>query len=180
MPNLIDITETVTETAARMRVALREQFPGVKFSVRSSRFAGGTSIGVSWVNGPTEAAVRPLTQGFRNSAPDALTGDYLDFLDPTLYADREGNLTQIRSGATFVSESRGYSDEVLAAAGEEIAAAAGDGKPFDPKRMYRVAIYVPLDDEPHAQLEAYASEAAFEYGGLLVCELLAHRDLRAA
>lgn len=180
MTQLTNITatkqETVTQTAARLRVALREQFPGVNFSVRSSRFAGGTSIYVGWTDGPTEKAVRVLSQGFRNSAPDALTGDFLDFLEPTLYADREGNLEQISSGATFVSEHRSYSDEARAAAGQEIAAAEGDGKPFDAKRMYRVRIWT-IAGEP---AEAAADDCAFETGGLLVCELLAHRDLRAA
>lgn len=117
MSNLTDSTtqETVTETAARMRVALREQFPGVKFGVRSSRFAGGTSISVSWTDGPTETTVASLTRGFVNSAPD-ITGDFMDPIDATLYTDRAGNLTQISSGAMFVSESRHYSPAVQAAA----------------------------------------------------------------
>lgn len=48
---------STAETAKMVRVALREAFPGVKFSVRSSVYAGGSSINVSWVDGPNGAMV---------------------------------------------------------------------------------------------------------------------------
>lgn len=55
---------TVAETAKVVRVALKREFPGVKFSVRSDRYSGGASIDVRWTDGPTSSAV------------DAVVGDY--------------------------------------------------------------------------------------------------------
>ena len=39
------------ETAKLVRTALKKNFPGVKFSVRSSVYSGGASIDVSWMLG---------------------------------------------------------------------------------------------------------------------------------
>jgi hypothetical protein len=52
------------ETAKFVRTALKKNFPGVKFSVRSSVYSGGASIDVSWVLGPTTKEV------------DAIAGQY--------------------------------------------------------------------------------------------------------
>lgn len=45
------------ETAKLVRVALAKNFPGVKFSVRSSVYSGGSSIDVRWYLGPTTKEV---------------------------------------------------------------------------------------------------------------------------
>ena len=45
------------ETAKYVRIALKNYFPGVKFSVRSNIYSGGASIDVSWVFGPTTKEV---------------------------------------------------------------------------------------------------------------------------
>lgn len=46
-----------TETAKLIRQTLKAKFTGTKFSVRSSAFSGGTSVDISWTDGPTEKAV---------------------------------------------------------------------------------------------------------------------------
>ena len=45
------------ETAKLIRKALKAKFPGVKFSVRSRKYAGGSSIDVVWTDGPAAKAV---------------------------------------------------------------------------------------------------------------------------
>ena len=52
------------ETAKLVRVALKEKFPGVKFSVRSSTYSGGASIRVGWVDGPTAKDVESVTRRY--------------------------------------------------------------------------------------------------------------------
>ncbi len=52
------------ETAKLVRTTLKKNFPGVKFSVRSSVYSGGASIDVSWILGPTTKEV------------DAVAGQY--------------------------------------------------------------------------------------------------------
>lgn len=44
---------TAAQVAAMIRADLKAAFPGQKFSVRSRRYAGGSSIDVSWTAGPT-------------------------------------------------------------------------------------------------------------------------------
>ena len=55
---------SVTETAKLVRAALKKQFPTIKFSVRSDRYAGGASIDVRWTDGPTTAQVDPIIKAY--------------------------------------------------------------------------------------------------------------------
>ncbi|HWN84098.1 MAG TPA: LPD29 domain-containing protein [Vicinamibacterales bacterium] len=58
-----------TAVAALIRADLKNDFPGVKFSVRSSRYSCGSSVRVEWTDGPVDDAVtkaigRYMAQGF--------------------------------------------------------------------------------------------------------------------
>lgn len=54
-------------TAKLIRAQLKAKFPGIKFGVRSSVYAGGASIDVVWTDGPTgkmvDAVVKPFEGG---------------------------------------------------------------------------------------------------------------------
>ena len=52
---------TAVETAKLIRAALKEAFPGVKFSVRTDV----TTIDVRWTNGPVGSAVDAVVNPFR-------------------------------------------------------------------------------------------------------------------
>ncbi len=54
-----------SETAVILRSALKEAFGSHKFSVRSRTYAGGASIDVDWINGPTVKMVEALTLRFQ-------------------------------------------------------------------------------------------------------------------
>ncbi len=58
------------ETAKLLRQALKREFPGHRFSVRSHAYAGGASIDVSWTDGPTEAEVNAIAQNFAGGGFD--------------------------------------------------------------------------------------------------------------
>ncbi|GAF85026.1 unnamed protein product [marine sediment metagenome] len=62
----------VTETAKLIRKALRESFPGVKFSVRSEKYAGGASINIGWTDGPTTPQVEHVAGAFEGSYFDGM------------------------------------------------------------------------------------------------------------
>jgi len=74
--------ETTTKLTARyidsadaaklMRKNLAREFPGVKFSVKISRYAGGSSIRVGWTDGPTEAMVQKITAPFSGKGFDGM------------------------------------------------------------------------------------------------------------
>ena len=62
---------TCAETAKIVRQALKESFPDVKFSVRSSTYAGGASMSVRWTDGPNTAQVSAVARKFESSYFDA-------------------------------------------------------------------------------------------------------------
>ena len=68
-PRYID----VVEVARLVRCSLKKNFPGVKFSVRSNRYAGGASIHVRWKAGPNQADVRSIVSQYQGARTD---GDY--------------------------------------------------------------------------------------------------------
>lgn len=63
------------ETAALLRQALKEAFPGVKFSVKSKTYSGGASISIRWTDGPNEAQVDTIAKRFKGAYFDS-TIDY--------------------------------------------------------------------------------------------------------
>jgi hypothetical protein len=72
------------DTAKLVRIKLKNTFSWVKFKVRISRYSGGSSIYVSWNDGPTEAMVQATCEEFR--------GDYFDgMIDYHGYVKREVN-----------------------------------------------------------------------------------------
>jgi len=58
------------ETAKLVRTVLKKNFPGVKFSVRSSVYSLGASIDVSWVLGPTTKEVDAVAGRYESASFD--------------------------------------------------------------------------------------------------------------
>lgn len=63
------------DTAKLIRQALKEAFPAIKFSVRSSVYSGGASIDVGYVDGPKIADVKAVAERFQGGYFDGMT-DY--------------------------------------------------------------------------------------------------------
>mgnify|MGYP006448000435 CR=1 FL=1 len=91
------------ETAKLVRRALRESFPGVRFSVRSDTYSGGASIHVTWTDGPTAARVEPVAKTFAGAGFDGQQ-DMKVFKRHTL--DGEA----VHFGADFITCRRDISD----------------------------------------------------------------------
>ena len=81
-----------TDTAKLVRKALKENFPGTKFSVRTTKYAGGASLDVNWTGGPTTPKVDAVVKGFEGTEPDA-SGD---FSDPVIH-EKDGQRIQYGS-----------------------------------------------------------------------------------
>lgn len=90
---------SVAETAKLVRAALKENFPGVKFSVRSDSYAGGASIDVYWTDGPTESAVVAIVNQFRGADFDGMT-------DSMHYRKNFLNGEEVHFGADFIPTNR--------------------------------------------------------------------------
>lgn len=119
---------STTETAKEIRTFLKGEYPGVKFSVRSSNYAGGSSIDVTWTDGPRASAVSANLERFEGATFDGMS-DMKEYKDPTLLANPDGSLETIRYGVDFVLTHRDISQGWR----EEIAALMSDiaGEPVD-------------------------------------------------
>lgn len=102
--------------AANLRQLLALKFPGVDFSVKSDSYAGGCSIRLRWVMGPTSAEVRAISGQFQEKQFDGSQ-------DLETYREDNRAFTQWMGGAGYVFENRdcnaecGHLRELLEQAG---------------------------------------------------------------
>lgn len=94
------------ETAKLVRAALKEAFPGVKFSVKSSTYAGGASINVAYTDGPSASQVEGITSAFQGSYFNGMT-DYKG----SNYNSLDGQ--PVRFGADFIFVNRKFTAPLL-------------------------------------------------------------------
>lgn len=94
------------ETAKLVRQALKECFPGVKFSVKSSVYSMGASISVRWQDGPNGAQVESVTSRFEGSYFDGMI-DYKG----SKYHKLDGE--EVRFGADSIRCSRDESNALI-------------------------------------------------------------------
>jgi hypothetical protein len=66
-------TIDTAEQAKIIRKALKASFVGTKFSVRISRYSGGSSINVTWTDGPTQKDVQTITSAYDGGGFDGMT-----------------------------------------------------------------------------------------------------------
>ncbi len=163
---------TVAQTAKLVRAALKREFPGVKFSVRSDRYAGGASIHVGWTDGPQTAAVDEVVQPYAGSSFDSMadmkTSNYA-WLSPdgTAVIARDGE--PVPEGARLVSfmadyvfTEREFSPEYRKELERAVLFLSGAPGPFDGNRRYEFGIV------PEGEV---AGRAYGDYGSTLVFQL---------
>lgn len=63
---------SATDTAKLVRHALKLDFPGVKFQVKTSKYAGGASLDVFWTDGPPASQVERTLRPFEGSGFDGM------------------------------------------------------------------------------------------------------------
>lgn len=97
---------STAETAKIIRKVLKENFPGIKFSVRSSTYAGGSSIRIEWLDGPTATAVESVTKQFQGSSFDSM-------YDIKNYHNTEWNGEEVHFCADYVNTQRNLSRQFV-------------------------------------------------------------------
>lgn len=102
-----DKVDSLNAAAKNMRIELKAAFPGVKFSVKSSRFSGGDSISVSWIDGPNGDQVDAIIDRYSAGSFDGMTDCYNYSRDA--WTDAFGS-------AKYVSGSRAFSDKAIESA----------------------------------------------------------------
>lgn len=64
------------KAASLLRQELKKEFPRTKFSIRSQSYAGGSSIHIEWVNGPTSSRVDSIADKYSYGRFDPMTDSY--------------------------------------------------------------------------------------------------------
>lgn len=141
------------DTAKLIRAALKESFPGVKFSVRSSVYSGGASININYVDGPSYEQVKAVAGMFEGSYFDGMT-DYKG----SNYGALDGN--EVRFGADFVFVNRSFSVAVLAAAVEDACKYYGYDVPAIEDSYFGARIADRMDYDAERRVMAKVSEVS--------------------
>ena len=110
------------ETAKLVRAALKESFPGIKFSVKSSVYSGGASIRVAYVDGPSQQQVKSVVGVFQGAYFDGMT-DYKGYN----YNSIDGQ--PVSFGADYIFVERKFSVAYLEMLVDQAAAYLGFPKP---------------------------------------------------
>jgi len=116
------------EVAKEVRGILRRWFDGTKFSVRTSKYAGGASIDIRWQDGPSEAAVLKLVRRFEGASFDGM----IDL--KTYNGEFEWRGENVTSGADWIMCHRGYTPATLQAAAERVVERYGLQGNYEVKR----------------------------------------------
>lgn len=93
--------------AKNIRTELKRGFAGVAFSVRTSKYAGGNSVDVSWIDGPTREQVEKITNKYVGGRFDGMTDCY-DY--------KSSPWTEVFGEAKYLHCSREHSDKAVESA----------------------------------------------------------------
>lgn len=104
------------ETAKLVRVALKNAFPGAKFSVRMSTGTASAWMNVSWNDGPTDAAVTAITAQYEGRKFNGMTDGYDDAGTVLVAFDGEEMPREVRYSCDGINTHRSYTAAAYAAA----------------------------------------------------------------
>lgn len=104
---IVDEGNALITATKNMRIELKRAWPGIRFSIKSSRYTGGDSIRVRWTDGPTSKEVDSIVGKYKAGSFDGMTDCYE--YDSTGW-------TRVFGDAQFVFTEREYSDALVAEA----------------------------------------------------------------
>ena len=96
---------TETEVAKIIRNVLKDKFPGTKFSVKTHKYSGGSSIDVDYTDGPALTNVKEYIANFEGATFDGMQ-DLKEYHGSTF----NGELVTFANDFLFVN--RHYSEQV--------------------------------------------------------------------
>jgi hypothetical protein len=109
---------TTAETAKLVRQAVKAAFPGVKFQVRSSNYSLGSSVDVSWDNGPTEQQVDKVVDQYSGADFDGMAdiktyrpAVRVTWVPGSKEATKYGETAEVHMGADYVQCHRTLTDD---------------------------------------------------------------------
>jgi hypothetical protein len=115
---------STVDTAKEIRKALKHNFPGVKFSVRSKSYSGGSSIRVCWTDGPKTRVVDKVVKRYEGASFDGMV-DLKSYHDDVI-SHEDGSTEVVHWGADFVFTERDSSPETELALATDLAKVIDD------------------------------------------------------
>ena len=115
--------------AAAIREELKKVFPNVKFSVKSSNFAGGDSVNITWTDGPIVKDVEKVTNKYQYGRFDGMTDMYE-------YSNSREDLPQSK----YVQTRREITEEVNNVVFEALKEVFAENTPSDELKRYAYKI----------------------------------------
>lgn len=103
--------------AKNLRIELSKTFPGIKFSVKSSSFAGGNDVTISWTLGPTRKEVKTIADKYQDGHFDGMI-DLYEY-DHSAFGSA---VDTVLGRAKYVSESRSFPEELHEQVGRDLCA----------------------------------------------------------
>lgn len=100
------------ELARIIRADLKQAFPAVTFSVKTSRYAGGSSVRINWTDGPIDAQVGDVIGRYKAQGFDGMTDSETNRGPVRLW---DGRLVSIHS---YIFTQRRVSDSLRARVAE--------------------------------------------------------------
>jgi hypothetical protein len=109
------IKSCAANCATAIREELKKYFPNVKFSVKSSNFAGGDSVGVTWSDGPTTEQIESITKKYAygrfDSMQDLSYSVYNDKLPQAKYVQTRREVSENINKVVFEALRKVFSDD---------------------------------------------------------------------
>ncbi len=115
--------------ASAIREELKKVFPNVKFAVKSSNFAGGDSVNITWENGPIAKDVEKITNKYQSGHFDGMTDMYE-------YSNSREDLPQSK----YVQTRREISEDVNSVVFEALKEVFAEDTPSDELKRYAYKI----------------------------------------
>lgn len=121
------------DVAKLLRVRLKQEFPGIKFSVRSDRYSGGSSIRVRWTDGPKGEAVEAVIKQYEGADFDGMQDlkTYKTMSDEVRQHHPELPDQPLKGGADFIFAERKLTDALRRKVAQSLAAKWGFEVPAD-------------------------------------------------
>jgi len=104
---------STTDTAKMIRKEVKHYFPNVKFSVRSHSYSGGSSIDVSWTDGPTTKEVDAIVKRFEGASFDGMI-DLKSYHNSFVILEGSTLPVEVHYGTDYVFTNRDLSPEFKA------------------------------------------------------------------
>lgn len=112
------------DVAKLIRTELKNNFPGIKFTVKTDKYSGGSSIRVGWYDGPTTKEVESVVghyhgasfdgmQDLKESHDSELNGEIVHYGNDYLFCERKYTKQALEEVAAYLYNKFGWNVKII-------------------------------------------------------------------